>query len=992
MKRIFTRTHILLLCALLPSFLFAQKNTYSGKILDGDLNEALIGVNIIVKNTTQGTVSDFDGRYQIQAATGDTLVFSYLGYQTYNLILTNQLVNNITLQPDLKVLDEVVVIGYGTIKKSDLTGSVASVKSEDIVKVPSANPLQSLQGKVSGLQIMSTSGDPGADVVVRLRGVTTFNNNNPIAVIDGVITDIASVSMLNSNDIESIEVLKDASAIAIYGSRGAAGVIIVTTKKGVAGKPRVQASIEHTLESVANKIDVMNGREFATYLNQIEPGTYNNLDALPEVDWQDMIFSNNAPMTNANLSLSGAQESINYYFGLGYLNQQGVLPKSNLERLTAKLNTLYHASKHVDIGLDLSMLLNDKNNAPGVVNTALWAWPIDEPYFPDGITFAEVNGGNALAAVEYHNSNTRSVRGFGNLYAAVHFLKSFTFKSSVQFDLLEAKEKGFSPKYFVGPLQQNDVNDLNQRNQTNTSLILENTLSYSKDFGQHGVSAVVGYTTQDLRDDQLTAGTEGLIREDDLFWYLDAGQNDFDLAGGRASRSTLISYLGRVNYSFDSRYLFTASFRRDGSSKFGPNNRYGNFPSVALGWNLSNESFFNLHSIFNKVKLRGSWGIIGNERIDGNAQYSLIRTGSDAVFGEAEDIQPGASFEGGGNPDLRWEETRQSNVGVDLGLWENKLVIEADYYIKKTDDILIPLEPIGYTGIGAFQSIIFNAANVENKGFEWNVSYRDRVGDFNFSLGVLGTTIKNKVTDIGEGFGADSLLVGGDLGNGQQVARSEVGQPIGFFYGFDVIGVFQNQAELESSPTTFGQGVGDLKYRDINNDGIINGLDRTRIGSYIPDLIYGFNASVGYKNFTLSADFQGQRGSDIYNGKQAIRFTTLNYEEKFNHYWNGEGSTNENPRPSLGGVNFLPSSYFVEDGSFLRLRSLTLNYSLPDAALRRLRITNTNVYVRATNLFTATSYTGYSPDIGAGRATDGAIDRGVYPITKAYTIGINASF
>ncbi len=983
--------HIILFFLFTQSIL-AQTTTYTGRILDGESSEPLIGVTVIIKNTSRGTVTDFEGAYVIEASPGDTLQFSYTGYQLANLVLSVQATNDITLLPDAKLLDEVVVIGYGTIKKSDLTGSIAKIKSEEIIKVPSTNAMQSLQGKVAGLQILSASGDPGTDPIVRLRGVTTLNNNNPIAVIDGVITDIGAVSLLNSNDIESIEVLKDASASAIYGSRGAAGVIIITTKRGESGKPTVQFSFEQSVESIANQIDVMNGREFATYLNEVEPGTFNNLDILPDIDWQSLIFQDNAPITSANFSASGGSEKSNYYFGLGYFGQEGILPKSGIQRVTGKINSGYNLSDHIKVGLDLSVLLSDKENAPGVITTALSAWPVNEPYKEDGVTFAEVNGGNALAAIEYSNSSTQTLRGLGNLYLSINFLKYFTFRSSLQFDLIESKTRDFVPKYFVGPLQQNEENDLTVSNRSYNSLIFENTLAYSRDFGKHGVNAVVGYTSQDERNEDLLGLTEGLVREDELFWYLNAGQDDFERASNDFTRNTLISFLGRVNYSYDSRYLFTASFRRDGSSKFGPNNKYGNFPSFAVGWNVSNESFFPENSVFNNVKLRASWGIIGNEKIDGNAQYSLITAGANAVLGENEDLAPGVTFEGGGNPELKWEETTQTNIGIDLALWEDRLIAEFDYYIKKTDDILVPLEPIGYTGIGAFQSIIFNAANVENKGFEWNVNYRNRVGEITYSIGVLGTTIKNNVTDIGQGIGADSLLIGGDLGNGQQVARTAVGYPIGFFYGYEVEGVFQNEAEVDNSATLFGQDVGDLKYKDINGDGLLNTLDRTIIGSSIPDIIYGFSASIGYKSFTLSADFQGQAGSDIYNGKQAIRYTTLNYEEKFNHYWSGEGSTNENPKPSLGGVNFLPSSYFVEDGSFLRLRTLTLNYNLPSSFLNKMKISRSNVYVRATNLFTITDFTGYSPEIGAGSAVDGVIDKGVYPVTRIFTLGINVNF
>lgn len=981
----------LALLLLLNSFVFSQ-STYTGVITDALNSEPLIGVTILIAGTNTGATTGFDGSYTINAQSGDVLQFSYTGYTNYELLLTEQKINNIQLSLDAKLLDEVVVVGYGTVKKSDLTGSVFTVKNEELIKVPSPNAVNALQGKVSGLQILNTSGDPGAVPVVRLRGVTTLNNNNPIAVIDGVITDIEAVSLLNPNDIESMEVLKDASASAIYGSRGAAGVVIVTTKKGLSGENRVSASIERSYESVANRIGVMNGREFATYLNVIEPGTYNNLDVLPDTDWQDQIFQNSTPITNANFSVSGGSEKVSHYFGLGYFKQEGILPKSGLERFTGKLNTAFKLSEKINLGLDVSFAHSDKDNAPNVINTALTAWPINEPFLADGETFAEVNGGNPLAAVEYTNSNTKSLRGLGNLYASINFLNDFTFKTSFQFDLSDAKNRNFTPKFFVGPLQQNDISKLSYGQVNNSTTIYEQTLNYNRDFGKHSFNTVVGYSAQDSRFEFINGSTEGLLRESESFRYLDAGQDEFENVSNNFGRSTLISYLGRVNYSYDSRYLFTASFRRDGSSKFGPENKYGNFPSAAVGWNLSNEEFFSDKSIFNRIKIRGSWGIIGNERIDGNAQYSLIVPGVNGVFGENEQQVPGATFQGGGNPLLKWEETTQVNVGVDLGLLEDKLTIEADYYVKNTDDILVPLEPIGYTGIGSFRSIVYNAANVENKGFEWSVSYRDRKGDFNYRIGVLGTTIQNNVTDIGQDLGADSLLVGGDLGNGQQVARTSVGRPIGYFYGYDVIGVFQDADQIAAEASLFGQSPGDLQYRDINNDGVINTDDRTFIGSSIPNFVYGFNVEVGYKDFTISADFQGQMGNEIYNGKQAVRFTTLNYEDKYNEYWTGAGSTETDPRPSLGGVNFIPSSYYIEDGSFFRLRTLTINYALPSAATQKLKVSGVNIYARATNLFTATNYTGYSPEIGASSAIDGVIDRGVYPITRVITFGINAQF
>ncbi len=972
----------------LPLLIHCQKEV-RGRIISAEDNLPLIGASVELIPSGNGILTNENGEFAFNQVQDDSIRFSYLGLLSKTLSLRNQSIFEIVLTPDTKILEEVVVIGYGTIKKSDLTGSVSSIKSEDLTKVASSNAMQALQGKVAGLQIVNTSGDPGSAPVVRLRGVTTLNNNNPIAVIDGIISDVSQVSLLNPNDIASMEVLKDASATAIYGSRGAAGVIMVTTKKGKNGKTQVSASIERSVENIAKKIDVMTGREFATYINAIDPGTYNNLDVLPNIDWQDEVFNNYTPITNGNLSFSGGSNTSNFYLGFGYFDQQGVLPKSALSRLTGKLSLGMDVSKFIKVGLDFSLASSAKQNAPGVINTALVAWPIDKIYTSDN-KFADVMGGNPVAAINYTNSKSGLLAGLGNVYASVNFLKSFTYKSSVQFIHDEGNSRSFNPVYFVGPLQQNEKNDLSYSNGNNTSLIYENTLSYDKLLGKHNLNGLLGYTVQDNKGEFISGFTENLLREDELFWYLNAGEDKFDRVSNNFFRSTLLSYLGRINYSYDSKYLATISMRRDGSSKFGRNNRWGNFPSLALGWNVDREAFFKKQSIINSMKLRASYGVIGNEKIPGEAQFALISNGVGAVFGTSETLFPGASFDGGGNPDLKWEETKQANIGVNAGLLDDKILVELDYYIKNTDDILVPLEPVGYTGVGAFRSIFYNAANVRNSGIEWNVSYRNRINKFNYSVGILGTTINNKVTNIGQGLGADSLLIGGDLGNGQQVSRTSVGNPIGYLYGYDVIGVFQNKSQLENTPALFGQVVGDFIYRDVNNDGKLNANDRTILGSSIPTLVYGFNFEVGYNKFTLSADFQGQQGNKIFNGKQSVRFATLNYEDKFNNFWKGENSTNEHPRPTVGGVNFTPSSYFVEDGSFLRLRTLTLNYKLNDIGLSFL--SSGNIYLRANNLLTLTKYSGYSPEIGAGSAVDGVIDRGVYPITRIFTLGLNANF
>lgn len=1002
---------VILLSVSFSGLAFSQDYTISGTLTDAETDEALIGATVLEKGTTNGTITDLDGNYQLSVSDADaTLVFSYVGYKSIETPINNRSVIDASLTIDMSELDEVVVVGYGTVRKSDLTGSVSSIKGEEMLKVPSASPIQAMQGKVSGLQILSPSGDPGATPVVRLRGVTTLNNNNPLFVVDGVIIEqgVSGASgggtpldFLNANDIESVEVLKDASATAIFGSRGSNGVIIITTKRGSEGGTRISFNAEFGWERVDNKIDVMNGREFGQYVNDItpsEPGPY-NVDQLSSVDWQDQIYQDFAPIRSYSFSFGGANDKLDYYLGLGYFSQEGILPKSDLERVTTKFNTNYTLAKGLKMGLSLSIALKDKTNAPGVVNTALRAWPINEPYTTDPLTgeriYAEVQGGgNPLAAIEYANSSTQSLESVGNLYAQYDFLDGFSFKSSLQFSYNINKSKNFTPEYFVAPLQQNETSDISQSYSDNSFVLWENTLSYVKQFGIHRINAVGGYTTQQIKSEFLSGSAQNLLRDSEPFWYIDASDGDPLLqdVGNNASHSSINSFLFRVNYSLMDKYLFTATYRRDGSSKFGPNNRYGNFPSLAVGWNISEESFFPKVSIIENIKIRASWGIVGNDKIRYDAQFPQIAQIFGAVFGMDEQYVAGATFASGGNPNLKWEETEQFDVGLNFDMFKGRLITELDYYVKTTNDILVSLEPIGYTGLGAFQQIVYNVASVQNKGFEFNFNWLDDIGDFNYRLGVLGSNVQNEVLKLGQDIGVDSLIVAGDLGNGQQVSRTAVGQPIGFFYGYEVEGVFQSLEQVDSKPTLFGQTVGDLIYRDANEDGILNGEDRVKLGNSIPDFVYGFNAQVGYKGFNVSMDFQGQSGVDIYNGKQAVRFSLLNYEDRYNDHWTPSNPSNENFRAVSGGTNFTPSDYFIEDGSYLRLRTLTFSYDFQDALLGDSFIQSLRVYARGTNLLTFTDFSGYSPDLGASSALDGVIDRGVYPITKVYSLGMNVTF
>lgn len=980
----------------------SAQTTVTGTVTSSEDGEPLPGVNVVVENTTKGTVTGIDGTYTIELGPDETsLNFTFVGYTTQTVAVNGRTTVNVVMEPDTQTLEEVVVIGYGIVRKSDLTGSVSSVKGEDLTRIPAVSPMQNLQGKVSGLQVTSPSGAPGSSPVVRIRGTGTFNNANPIYVVDGMILD--NIDYLNSADIESMEVLKDASATAIYGSRGANGVIIVTTKRGRAGQeaPIVTVSGEYSIQQLQKKIDLLNGPEFATIVNEITPGTYNNVNAVPNTDWQDLIFRT-APIQNYQVSVAGSSDRGQYYAGIGYFKQDGIIPKSDYERVTLKFNNTYNITKAIRLGSSLSFTPNRQQNtnagAPFVVYRAQ---PLVTPYQPDG-SYSPVAGvGNVLASIDYTNNNDKGIRSVNNIYAEVDFLKGFTFKTSFGVDMAYRKNTSFTPVFFVSPQQQNALSTLTKRNGEQLTWLWENTLNYFKEVEKHRFNAVAGFTTQAASSEFIELQGRELIREGEDFWYFTPDNlNPTGISNPNgveaALNYSLVSFLFRVNYTFNDKYLLTATYRRDGSSKFSKENRYGDFPSVALGWNVINEPFMQNFEFLTNLKVRGSWGIIGNEKIDYNRRFSRVLNAVGGVFGVNETLYPGATFGVTGNEDLKWESTYQTDIGLEIGLFENQLTAEIDYYSKTTKDILIALAVPGYLGNGTGATITFNAAEVLNRGFEYNVAWTSQKGDFNYRIGTVGTTIHNRAVKVmGTGGPGDRLF------NEAQTTASRPGLPLGAFYGYIADGIFQNQGELDAYPHRSDAGVGDLRFVDVNSDGAITDQDRTYLGSPIPTFVYGLNLEIGYKGWDLSADFQGQTGNKIYNAKETIRPDLYNFEQHVFDRWRGEGTSYSEPRATAGGYNWLPSSRFIQDGSFLRFRSLTLGYTLPEGVAQTAGMRSARLYLRGTNLFTLTDFTGYSPEVASGntanRTTDGnpinsGIDIGTYPVSTIYSVGLNITF
>ena len=999
---------VLLLMVFSATQLYAQPRTITGNVKAGDMDGPIPGANIIIKGTAKGTITDLTGNYSITASETDVLQFSFIGYNQVEVIVGNQTQIDVVLEVESIGIDEIVVIGYGTVRKSDLTGAVSSVKAADLTKITSVNPEQSLQGKVAGVQVTSTSGAPGAAPSVRIRGVGTFNNSSPIYVVDGTILN--DISFLNSSDIASMEVLKDASATAIYGSRGANGVIIISTKSGTigTGKPVFDFFSEYGIQKLTKKIDMLSGREFAIISNEIAAGSYNNVDAVPNTDWQDLVF-HTAPIQNHQLSVSGGSENSRYYVGIGLFKQEGIIDKSGYERLTLKLNNSYNLTKSITFGNNLTIAPYKQENAPGVTYSVYRAQPVLEPYYNDGSYAVVYNVGNPLADLDYSNNFNTGVRGVGNVYSEINILKDLKFRSSIGIDAAYGKNESFTPAYTIynpdgtPSQQQNVLNDLNKGRNENLNWLWENTVSYYKSFGKNNIDFVAGYTMQESSSENLSLTGNNVIRDGSDFWYIlpsyiyDEGNSVNTLSDIKNEvdanlNYSMISYLFRANYTYDGKYILTSTFRRDGSSKFKKENRYGNFPSFAAGWNIGREAFMDNLEILSTLKLRGSWGMIGNEKISYFSRYSIVQSDLSTIFGLNPAANPAASYGKSGNNELRWENTTQTDIGLEVGLLNNRLTGEFDYYNRVTDDILIDLSTPGYLGNGQGQKITYNAAKVLNYGFEFNINWREKRGDFNYSIGVLGSTIHNEVLEVGGSSGIDSVLLGGRLGNGIPVTQSRVGLPIGAFFGYKTDGIFQSTDDLAAYPHTSSAGVGDLRFVDVYEDGKINDQDRTFIGSPIPKFIFGLNLAMDYKGIDFSIDIQGQTGNKIFNGKEAVRPDPYNFEKHVFDRWTGPNTSNTEPRPSWGGYNYIPSDRFIQDGSFIRLRNVTLGYTLPISFTDKIFVERLRVYIKGSNLLTLTKYTGYTPEIGSYGILDNGIDNGIYPVTSVYSFGINLTF
>jgi len=983
---------LLFMCLLSVHLLFAQDMiTISGQVTDAASGQPLIGAGVAVVGTTSGTQTDVNGNFTISAPADGTLTVDYLGYERQQIPINGQTTINVQLATSAQQLEQVVVVGYGTQRKRDVTGSIVSLREEEFEDKPVQNPLNAIQGKASGV-VVTNSGVPGAAPAIRVRGVGSINGVAPLYVVDGIFTD--NIDFVNPNDIASMEILKDASSLAMFGVQGANGVIIITTKRAQEGQTTVNVNSYAGFQKVTNKIDLANAAQFKMLYNEqlanLGEAPFDFSGYTADTDWQDEIFRT-AFINNNSVSIRSGTARNQASFSMNYYNQEGVLKYDSYKRYTAHLRDEFTVNKNLKIGGDISLFRWDRNPASASITNALWASPVFSPFNEAGEynaspPFQRTEVGNPVATTEINKGNTISngYRFVGSVFAEVSFLKNFTWRPTLYADLGFNNERGYTPAYVVGDrAQYNDITGVRQSKATYTTGQMDQLLTYAKVFGKHDVTALVGYTSRYKGDDNVGGSRQGItipIPDNPQFWYLGIGTpvtNERNSGGG--SEETFISLLSRVNYSYDGKYLLNLSFRRDGTSKFGPNKRWGNFPSVGAGWVMSEESFLRDQEIVDFLKLKGSWGRMGNQSIGNYLFYPALNTGVTAVFGE--NVYPAAVPEYIANPDVHWEVIEGADAGIELVTLDNRLNLEANYYNRKSRDLLVRLPVPGAVGAAL---AIDNAGTILNTGFELSVTYNDEVGsDFGYSISANATTIHNEVLSLGNDIGYD--IVSGP-------ARTAVGHPIGAFYGYVQEGIFQTADEVAQSPQAGMAQPGDIRFKDVNDDGLFDDKDRTFIGSPTPDFNYGASVNLTYRNFALGIDVQGVAGNYIYNDRATATFGILNYPANRVNRWTGPGTSNVEPTlDNTRSNNFLTSTYFLEKGDYFRIRNLSLAYNLRGDILERVHVKGARIYINAQNIATFTKATGYSPEVGGSPISFG-IDNGTYPVPATFTGGINLDF
>ena len=989
-----------------------QQQTVKG-IIKGPDGLPVIAANISQKGTNNATITDLNGNFTLNV-TGrqPVLVISYIGYVTTEVNVSGRAFVEVVLQEDVAALDEVVVVGYGTMRKKDVTGAVSSVRSGEITKNATSNVMQAIAGKMSGVQVVQNSGTPGGDVSILIRGVGTINDASPLYVIDGVPVS-GGMWYLNPNDVESIDVLKDASATAIYGSRGANGVVMVTTKQAQEGHTEINFDYSYGIQHSAKTYKMLDASQYAALHNEMRTNagpeySLNPAFADPEslgagTDWMDAIFRT-APMQKVNLSMLGGNQKISHATSLGYYTQDGIMKNSSYNRLSLQSNISSKLASNITVRANVNLSAENRRTQPvsTVIQNAMRILP-SIPIYDDNGEYAGPTGnaewnGNALNPVAIINEQNYRMKGFrmlSNISLEWEIIKGLKFKTTGGAELGYDYNNSYIPKYKWG------MNESKNTVQTVTSAyeqlyLWDNTLNYDKAFGKHRINAMIGTSYQEYKKESVSAAGSG--RASELTTELDNATKATDV-GGNSYRWALMSYMARLHYSYDDRYLLTATFRADGSSKFGKDNRFGYFPSFAAAWNIGNEAFMQSVKPVSLLKLRAGYGQTGNQNIGAYAFADKLSVNGVYNFGSQR------GFESNlvnliypyllSNPSVKWESVEQYNVGLDIGFLQNRIVANLDFYVKNTRDMLTkkPVPQTSGTSLEQADWPPVNIGKVLNRGFEFTVNTKNFVGEFKWETSLNMSFNHNEVVSIG----------GPEILNGVSLIRE--GQPINSFYGYELGGIYQTLDEVFTGPVMENRAPdkashnpykntspGDMWFVDVDGNGEINDLDRTVIGNPSPDCIFGFNNTFSYKNFDLSIFFQGALGNQVWNGVRASHESmnsTYNQLATTLERWTGEGSSYSMPRAIYADPNnnSRASTRWLEDGAYAKLKNLTFGYTLPEKWIRKAKMKALRLYVSLDNLCTITNYSGLDPEAGLS-----GLDYGVYPSARTYMFVVSVKF
>ena len=989
------RMMVCLIGMLLPMCMFAQQITVQGVVKD-QTGETVIGASVMEKGTTNGTITGIDGDFSLNMSSNGTLVVSFVGYKTQEVQVKGQKQLQVVLSEDAEMLDEVVVIGYGTMKKSDLTGAVSSIGNKDIKDSPVSNLGQAIQGKISGVQIVD-AGKPGDNVSIKIRGLGSINNCDPLVVIDGVPTDLG-LSSLNMADVERLDVLKDASATAIYGSRGANGVVMITTKRGTEGKGKLAVSANYSFQNATNVPSLLNAAQYAELSNDMmvnsgrnpNPEWANPSELGAGTDWMDELLRTGV-MQNYTVSYSGGNEKSHYYVSGGFLDQSGIVKSVNYRRFTFQSNSDAQVLKWLKFSNNITFSADTKKSGSYNIGDALKALPIypvkneDGSWSgPDGNSEWYGSTRNPIGPTELNKSQTDGYNFLANLTAELTFTKWLKFKSTFGYDAKFWFIDNFTPKYNWKPTPTEETSRYKSDNKSFTYL-WDNYFLFDHTFAEkHRVGLMAGMSAQWNTNDYLNA-QKNVFMFDNVH-EMDNGEEMYAI-GGNETEWALLSYMARVNYSYEDRYLLTATIRRDGSSRFGKKHRWGTFPSVSVAWRASQEKWFPKNDYINDLKVRAGYGVTGSQASVGNYSYLASYNTSVYPFGISSGNQTALVSSTLANPYIHWEEVAQTNIGFDASLFNSRVMFSFDAYLKETRDMLVKASIPITSGFEDTTTTYTNAGKVRNQGIEMSLHTINLPVELGWETNLTATYNKNKIKDLN----SDVPYYINQINN-SYVTMLAKDYPINVFYGYVTDGIFQNQSEVNTHAVQPGAEPGDIRFRDLNNDGVINDSDRTVIGNPNPSWLFSMNNSLSYKGFELSVFLQGIAGNKIYNANNIDNTgmaAAYNQTTDVLKRWQGEGTSNSMPRAVFGdpNQNTRVSDRFVENGSYLRLKNITLSYTFPKQWLQKAQIENARLSLSCENVATITGYSGFDPEVGIN-----GIDQNRYPISRTFSLGLNFNF